>query len=503
MRVIPRLVPAIILLVVLGAATCAPAGSSSRPSAAPERPPNIVFIMVDDLGYGEIEPYGQTRIQTPSLSRMAEEGMRFTQFYSASTVCAPARSSLMTGQHTGRTPIRGNKEHLPIGQEPLPAGTMTVARMLKDAGYVTGIFGKWGLGYPGSEGVPTRHGFDEFYGYLDQRRAHHFYPEFLFRGEEREVLAGNRVMPKENTVGSGWPIERGTYSHDVIAAEGLSFLERHRDVPFFLYLPFTIPHADLDAPEDAFAPYLDANGASIFEEVPFRPTGGRGYAPQEMPRAAFAAMVTRLDRDVGRILDRLRELGLDDNTYVFFTSDNGPHREGGHDPDYFNGNGPLRGYKRDLYEGGIRVPMLVWAPGQVPAGHSSDHVWTLWDVLPTLAGLAGVQPPQGIDGLDMTSAFTGRGTPPRHPHLYWEFHEQGGKQAVRRGDWKAVRLDVVRNPRGPIELYDLATDPGEQRDIAAQHPEIVRQMEAIMVGERTDSELFPALNVVGAQAGRN
>jgi arylsulfatase A len=477
---------ALLIPLILGAAACVPPESSAGDPSPPNRPPNFVFIMADDLGYGDIEPYGQTKIQTPSLSRMAEEGMLFTQFYSASTVCAPARSSLMTGQHTGRTPIRGNKEIMPIGQEPLPAGTMTVAGLLQQAGYVTGIFGKWGLGYPGSEGVPTRHGFDEFYGYLDQRRAHHFYPEFLFRDEEREVLVGNRVMPKERTVGSGWPIEREIYSHDAIAEEALSFIERHRERPFFLYVPFTIPHADLDVPEDAYAPYLDANGESIFEEVPHRPTGGSGYSPQERPRATYAAMVTRLDRDVGRILDTLAELGLDENTIVFFTSD----------------NGPLRGYKRDLYEGGIRVPMLVRWPGRVPAGSTSDHVWTLWDVLPTLAGLAGARAPDGIDGLDMTNAFTRGGPAPQHEHLYWEFHEQGGKQAVRMGDWKAVRLDVIRNPRAPTELYDLSTDLAEEHDVAAQHPEIVREMEAIMVRERTASELFPALNGVGAHNDR-
>jgi arylsulfatase A len=485
-----------VLSLMLSVTACATAGSSPERTAVRTAPPNFVFIMADDLGYGDIEPYGQTLIQTPSLSRMAREGMRFTQFYSASTVCAPARSSLMTGQHTGRTPIRGNKEIMPIGQEPLPAEAVTVAEVLREAGYATGAFGKWGLGGPGTEGVPTRQGFDEFYGYLDQRRAHFFYPEFLFRGEEREPLQGNRVRPSERAVGAGWVVERGVYSHDAIAAEALAFIDRNRDRPFFLYLPFTIPHAELEAPEDAFAPYLDASGQSVFREVPY---AGEGYGPQAKPRAAYAAMVTRMDRDVGRILDRLNELGIAENTFVFFTSDNGPHREGGHDPDFFNGTGPLRGYKRDLYEGGIRVPMLVWGPGRVPSGLVSDHVWTLWDVMPTLAGLAGARVPEGIDGLDMASSFTARGPAPQHEHLYWEFHEQGGKQAVRKGDWKAVRLDIVRNPRAPIELYDLAADLAEQHDIAVLHPEIVREMEEIMVRDRTASELFPALDVVGAR----
>ena len=494
MSITPGRYRALRALLIAGAAACAPGGSSPVDRVAPTRPPNLVFIMADDLGYGDIEPYGQTRIRTPNLSRMAREGVRFTQFYSASTVCAPARSSLMTGQHTGHTPIRGNREVLPLGQEPLPAAAITVAEVLRQAGYVTGAFGKWGLGGPGTEGAPTRQGFDEFYGYLDQRRAHFYYPEFLFRGEQRETLPGNRVRPSEQAVGAGWALQRGIYSHDAIAREALAFIDRNRHRPFFLYVPFTIPHAELQAPDDAYSPYVDAHGESIFPETPYP---GQHYGPQARPRATYAAMVTRMDRDVGRIIDRLQELGLADKTYVFFTSDNGPHREGGHDPDFFDGNGPLRGDKRDLYEGGIRVPMLVWAPGRVPAGRTSNHVWTLWDALPTLAGLAGAPVPDHIDGLDMTNALTGRAPAPQHEFLYWEFHEQGGKQAVRQGDWKAVRLDLTSNPRTPIELYDLAVDPGEQRDVAAQHPRIVRDLEAIMIREHTNSAVFPALNGVG------
>jgi arylsulfatase A len=477
------------LLLGIALTSCAPAGAARTGSTPQDRPPNIVFIIADDLGYGDVGAYGQQKIRTPRLDEMARGGTRFTQFYAGSPVCAPSRSVLMTGQHSGHTPIRGNKEVDPIGQEPLPGASVTLAEVLREAGYATGAFGKWGLGPPGSEGAPIRQGFDYFFGEIDQRRAHFYYPEFLFRGDERVPLP-NRIRPDPNTVGAGWAIERGVYSHDAIADEALAFISQHRDEPFFMYVPFTIPHAELQAPEDAYAPYLDASGKSIFPETPFP---GAHYGPQPMPHATYAAMVSRMDRDVGRILDRLRELGLDRNTLVFFTSDNGPSVEGGSDPEFFDSNGPFRGAKRDVYEGGIRVPMIAWGPGRVPAGQTSDHVWTLWDVLPTFADLAGARAPAGIDGLDMAPAL--RGAPaPRHPFLYWEFHEQGGKQAVRQGNWKAVRLNVIANRRAPLELYDLATDPAEERDVAAAHPEIVREMERIMEREHTPSRVFPALD---------
>jgi arylsulfatase A len=481
--------PALVATVLCLLGACAPLGGRRAPSAQGGRPPNIVFIIADDLGYGDVGSYGQQKIRTPRLDEMARGGTRFTQFYAGSPVCAPSRSVLMTGQHSGHTPIRGNKEMNPIGQEPLPGPAVTLAELLRDAGYATGAFGKWGLGGPGSEGAPTRQGFDEFFGELDQRRAHFYYPEFLFRGDDRVPLP-NRVRPEPNTVGAGWGLERNVYSHDVIADEALAFITRHRAEPFFLYVPFTIPHAELQAPEDAFAPYLDASGRSIFPETAFP---GAHYGPQPMPHAAYAAMVSRMDRDVGRILDRLRELGLDRNTIVFFTSDNGPSIEGGSDPDFFDSNGPLRGFKRDVYEGGIRAPMIAWGPGRVPEGRTSDHVWAMWDVLPTLTSLAGARARAGIDGLDMSDALRGAAAP-THPFLYWEFHEQGGKQAVRQGSWKGVRLDATANRDGPLELYDLATDLGEQRNVAAAHPEIVRELARIMAREHTPSSVFPALD---------
>ena len=459
-------------------------------TAAAQRPPNIVLIVADDLGYGDIAPYGQQLIHTPNLERMAREGTRFTQFYAGSAVCAPSRAVLMTGVQTGRNPIRGNKEY-PGGQQPLPAGTVTLARLLQQRGYATGAYGKWALGGPGTEGTPTRQGFDAFFGYLDQSRAHFYWPEWLDRNDGEHVpLPGNRVrrpdVPANARIpdGAGWPVTKGTYSHDAIADSALAFITDHRARPFFLYVPFTLPHAELTAPDSTLRPYLDANGKSIFPETPFP---GARYGPQPMPRATYAAMVSIVDRDVGRILERLRALGLADNTIVLFTSDNGPHREGGHDPDFFDGNGPLRGIKRDLYEGGVRVPMIAWAPGRVPAGRTSDHVWGMWDLLPTLGALAGAPAPRDVDGLSMVSALTGRGTPPTHEWLYWEFYEQGSSQAVRMGRWKAVRKPMLT---GPMELYDLDTDLGERHDVAAAHPDVVARVERVMREAHHPSDLW-------------
>ena len=470
-------------LLVAGCITFAGCAQSGDPAPEVERRPNLIIVMADDLGWGDIQPNGQEKILTPSLVRMANEGTRFTAFYAGSTVCAPSRSVLMTGQHTGRTPIRGNREAQPIGQAPLPGSAVTLAEVLKDAGYATGIFGKWGLGPPDSEGLPTRQGFDEFFGYLDQRRAHFYYPEFLWRNEERVPLP-NRTRPAENTVGAGWAIEKGEYSHDRIATEMLDFIDRHHEEPFFLYVPFTIPHAEIDAPADAFAPYLNEQGESIFPETPFP---GAHYGPQPMPHAAYAAMVSRMDRDVGRILDRLQQYGIDDNTIVLFTSDNGPSVEGGSDPEFFRSGGPFRGLKRDLYEGGIRAPMIAWAPGRIPAGRVSDFPWAMWDILPTFAELAGAGVPAEVDGLSMTALLTAAAAPPEHEYLYWEFYERGSAQAARFESWKAVRKPMFT---GEIELYDLAGDPGETVDVADQHPEVIARMAQIMEEAHVPSPMW-------------
>lgn len=460
--------------------------------------PNIIYILADDLGYGDLGSYGQPDIQTPNLDRMAEEGMRFTQHYSGSTVCAPSRAVLMTGLHSGHAPIRGNREIMPIGQYPLQFGTVTLPKILNDAGYATGGFGKWGLGYPGSEGMPTLQGFDRFFGLLCQRRSHFFYPEFLFDDQKGRPL--RRVYLEENKVenadrenflrpGSGPPITRGQYSADVITEEALDFIEQNRDGPFFLYYPTQIPHASLTVPEETLSMYLDEDGESIFTEEPLYPYGS--YTVQRTPRAAYAAMVTHLDKHVGMIMDKLNELNIADNTLIIFTSDNGSYTEGGYHYTMHNSNGPLRGGKRDLYEGGIRVPMIAWWPGTIEAGKTNDHISSFQDMMPTFAELAGTPSPPGIDGITMVPTLLGKENQPEHTYLYWEFHAQGGRQAVRMNNWKTVRHDVRANRGSPIELYDLKNDIGEEHDLANQHPEIVRKMRRFMHEAHVPSHVFP------------
>jgi arylsulfatase A-like enzyme len=428
------------------------------------RPPNIIFILADDLGYGDLGCYGQKRIQTPRLDRMAAEGLRFTQVYAGSTVCAPSRSVLMTGQHTGHTRIRGNARH------PLLTEDLTVAEVLKTAGYRTGLIGKWGLGEADSTGAPNRQGFDYFFGYLNQRHAHNYYPTFLWRNEARVSL--RNTVPNEDAEGSGVSNNKLEYSHDLIAAEALKFIEDHRRRPFFLYLAFTLPHANNEAREKGM-------------EVPELGS----YADKDWPEAqkAHAAMITRLDRDVGRVLARLKELGLDRQTIVFFSSDNGPHREGGNDPEFNDSNGGWRGIKRDLYEGGIRVPMIVRWPGRVPAGAVSRQVWSFADFLPTAAELAGAKLAHRIDGISFLPAILGKNREQKqHAYLYWEFYERPSAQAVRMGDWKGVAIPFG----GPLELYNLKDDPGEQHNIAERHPEIVAKIRATMKEAHTPSPLW-------------
>jgi arylsulfatase A len=460
-------------------------------------PPNIIYILADDLGYGDIAAFGGEYIQTPNLDRMADEGMKFTDHYSGSTVCAPARSVLMTGLHTGRTPIRGNREVMPIGQHPLPEGTVTLPGLLQEAGYATGGFGKWGLGYPESEGMPSLQGFDIFFGFLGQRRAHFYYPEFLFRdvrGQELErvYLEGNEVVDDpERRPGSGRPVSAGQYAPDVKHEEALAFMEENRDHPFFLYIPSQIPHASLEVPEEYLQYYLDENGESIFEEEHI-PQGH--YVDQPMPKAYYAAMVTYLDHQVGDIMEKLMELGIAENTLIIFTSDNGSYSEGGYHYSMLNSNAPFRGGKRDLYEGGIRVPTIAWWPGTVEAGSISGHISGFQDMMPTFSELAGIDSPEETDGLSMVPTLTGQGTQQVHDYLYWEFHEQGGKQAVRKGDWKAVRLNVRENRNSPIELYNLADDPAEVNDISGEYPEIAEEMDRLIRESHVPSDVFPLFN---------
>ena len=434
---------------------------------ASARKPNIIFVLADDLGYGDLVCYGQKKFATPNIDKLATGGVRFTQVYAGAPVCAPSRCSLLTGLHTGHAFIRGNK---PGGGVPLRADPedITVAEVLKLAGYATGGFGKWGLGLENTTGDAQKKGFDEWFGYLDQTQAHNYYPDYLIHNSERVPLDGRQ------------------YSHDLIVKSAFDFIRQNEEKPFFLYLAVTIPHASLEVPEDSLKKYLGK-----FPETPFR---GNSYASQAAPHAAYAAMIDRLDGNVGQMMALLKELGIDDNTIVFFTSDNGPHREGGGDPDFFDSNGPLRGGKRDLYEGGIREPMIARWPGRIKPDTTSKQVWAFWDFLPTAAEIAGVKSPTGIDGISMLPALLGK-EQKSHDYLYWEFHERGFQQAIRMGDWKAVRLAAGR----PLELYDLATDVGEEHNVASQHAHVVAKIDEILKSCRTDSKLWPS----NAPASRN
>lgn len=414
--------------------------------------PNIIFIMADDLGYADVGCFGQKLIKTPNIDRIAAEGVKFTQFYSGCTVCAPARSCLMTGQHTGHTWIRGNFGKKPEGRIPLRDEDVTVAEVLKKAGYATGIVGKWGLGEPETAGIPNKQGFDFWFGYLNQRHAHSYYPDYLWKNEEQYPLPDNR---------DGRGLQ---YSHDLMTREALAFIERSKDKPFYLYVAYTIPHAKLEVPSDQ--PYSNESWT------------------QEQKN--YAAMITRMDTDIGKLMKLLRTEGLDEETLVFFTSDNGGTFQVGDKPGLFASNGPLRGKKTLLYEGGIRVPMAARWPGRIKPGTTSEQVWAMWDFLPTAAELAGARPPESIDGISMVNALLGQ-PQKSHEFLYWEFHEgKGLAQAVRMGDWKAVR------PGGkPIELYDLGNDLGEQNNVATQHPEIVARIETYLKNARTESPHWP------------
>jgi arylsulfatase A-like enzyme len=436
--------------------------SSPAGDAVQARKPNIVLILADDLGYGDIGPYGQKHILTPNLDRLAAQGRRFTQAYAGAAVCAPSRSVLMTGLHTGHTAVRAN-----AGTIPLRAEDVTVAEVLQGAGYATGGFGKWGLGDAGSAGVPTTQGFKEFFGYLHQIHAHTYFPEFLWHNDRKYPLQGN--------ANGG----RGEYSADLIAENALRFIREHRDQPFFLYAAFTLPHGRFEVPND-------------------EPYGSRDW-PQ--PEKNFASMVTRLDGYVGRILALLAELKLDRETVVFFSSDNGGVSGEGHDVQRFRSNGPFRGEKATLYEGGIRVPMIVRWPGRVAENTTSDVPWAFWDFLPTVASLAGTRAPDGIDGVSMLPAIVAAGAGASGPgtrdkenvrdFFYWEhqtfdrqksaLREAAMIQAVRMGDWKAVRL----KPGAPLELYDLKRDVGETSDVAAAHPDLVARIETYLKTART------------------
>ncbi|MFO0849545.1 MAG: arylsulfatase [Gemmataceae bacterium] len=445
-------------------------GFASRLTAAP---PNVVLIVADDLGCYELGCYGQTLIRTPHIDRLAAGGMKFTQFYAGNAVCAPSRCCLMTGKHAGHATVRNNKEAQPEGQFPIRADDVTVAELLKARGYATAAIGKWGLGMFGTPGDPLKHGFDAFYGYNCQRHAHTHYPTYLYRNAARFPLPGN-----DGKTGD-------TYSHDLFEQEALAFLTANKARPFFLFLPVTVPHVAVQVPADSLAEYRGKLGDDPAYD------GKKGYQPHPAPHAGYAAMVTRLDRTVGRVVDKLKELGLEKDTLVLFTSDNGPtHNVGGADSAFFRSAGPLRGLKGSLYEGGIRVPLVAYQPGTVPAGKTCDLPTYFPDVLPTLCELAGAAVPTGVDGLSLVPTLTGRGDQRAHDFLYWEFPGYGGQQAVRAGNWKAVRQNLGKGAV-KTELYDLAADPGEKADVAAGNPDVLGRLEQLMAGQHVRSADFP------------
>jgi len=472
-------------------------------STAADRPPNVVFIIADDLGWGDLGCYGQQKIRTPNLDRMASEGLRLNRHYSGNAVCAPSRCVLMTGKHPGHAWIRNNKEMKPEGQEPVGKSELLLPEILKAAGYATGGFGKWGLGGPGTEGEPLKQGFDRWYGYNCQAVAHSFYPPKLWDNDQQVVInevpvpGHGKLAPDEDPSNPASYVRFSgrTYSADLIAEASRQFIRDHKDQPFYCFVPSTVPHLALHVPADSLAEYQGQ-----WEDPPY--PGGRGYTPHFTPRAAYAAMITRMDREIGRLMALVKELGLDEHTIFVFTSDNGPlyDKLGGTDCEFFNSHGGLRGRKGSLYEGGFRVPGIVRWAGKIKPG-VSDRITGFEDWLPTvldLAGLKGKTPP-GLDGISFAATLRGEAQPARD-FLYREFPAYGGQQSLHMGPWKLVRQNLIQGKgkgkkakAGPatLELFDLANDPHEEKDVAAQNPEVVEKMRAIMKAQHTPSAIFP------------
>ena len=489
-------------LIVLLAAGLA---STGLQAAEPAAKPNIIFILADDLGWGDLGSYGQKIIQTPTLDHLAAEGMKFTRHYAGSPVCSPSRCVLITGKHPGHAFVRDNYEIGPWysfqGQMPIPAREPSLAAALKSVGYATGAFGKWGLGAVGSSGDPLKQGFDHFFGFNDQRHAHNYYPQYLIDDQGRLPLPGNaNVVLKE-----GLSLPKGAdpddpasyasfigkeYAPDLCRERALQFVRQNKDQPFFLYYPTTVPHLALQVPEDSLNQYKGKLGDQPYP-------GGKGYLPQQYPRAAYAAMITRLDSDIGKLARLVKDLGLEEKTIFIFTSDNGAvYPLGGYEPVYFHSNDELHGYKGDIYEGGLREPLIVRWKGHVPAGTTSDFVSGFEDWFPTLLDLAGAPEakPKNLDGISLAPTLLGAKQPAR-PFLYREFHGYGGQQCVYAGDWKLLRRNLLRarnRPAAPTtELYNLAVDPAERDNVAAAHPDVVIKLEKIMREQHTLSKEFP------------
>ncbi|MBD2756809.1 arylsulfatase [Spirosoma validum] len=462
--------------------------------------PNIIYIYADDMGYAELGCYGQQKIRTPNLDQIAREGMRFTQHYTSMPVCAPARCMLLTGKHGGHSYIRGNYEmggfpdSLEGGQMPLYPGAFTIGRMLQQSGYTTACIGKWGLGMANTTGNPNEQGFDYFYGYLDQKQAHNFYPTHLWENGKPDklnnpVIDVHRKLTPETATPEAFAYYRGKeYAIDKMAQKAQAFVREHKNSPFFLYLPFTVPHASLQAPEAAVQEYVGKFGDKGTVEQPY--LGQKGYASTPYPRATYAGMITYMDKQVGALMQLLKELKLDENTIVMFSSDNGATFNGGVEAAYFNSVGKLRGLKMDVYEGGIREPMLARWPGKIKAGQVTDHVSVQFDLLATLAELVSYKQPVKTDGISFLPTLLGQSvSQKKHAYIYWEYPEKGGQLAIRLGNWKAVKTGIRKNRKGPWEVYDLSNDEGETTNVAAQHPDLITQFDAIVAREHIPAHI--------------
>jgi arylsulfatase A-like enzyme len=431
------------------------AASTLLPAAELPEKPNIIYVMVDDLGYGELGCFGQQKIKTPNIDRLASQGTRFTSYYAGCTVCRPSRLALWTGMHTGHTAINSNASYIFQPED------VTISELLQQAGYVTGGVGKWAMGGVGTSGHPNKNGFDFWMGYLDQGEAHNYYPTHLWRNDQKVPLAGN-VLSDDPKARGRVASKRTTYSHDLMTEAALDFVRQNHEQPFLLHVHWTIPHANNEGGR------VTGDGMEV-------PDHGI-YADRDWPSTAKgqAAMIARMDGDVGRLVTLLRDLKIDHKTLLIFTSDNGPHSEGGHNHEFFDANGPLRGYKRDLYEGGIREPMIAWWPGVVEAGGTCDEPLAFWDFMPTACELAGIDSSKASDGISFVPSLVGRGQR-SHEFLFWKY---GPKEAIRMGNWKGVRI----KPNRPLELYDLQSDIGESQDVSAEHPDLVARLTKLMAG---------------------
>ncbi len=453
------------------------------PAAGQKRKPNIIYIYADDMGYGELGAYGQKKIKTPFLDQLAAEGVRFTQHYTSTPVCAPARCMLLTGRHGGHSFIRGNYElggfadDQEGGQMPLPEGTLTIANVLKSGGYATGAVGKWGLGIAGSSGHPNRQGFDYFYGYLDQKQAHNYYPTHLWENDQWDTLRNSYIevhrKPPANPSDKDFGYYKGKdYAIDKMAEKARQFISKHQDEPFFLYVPFTIPHVSLQVHDAEVQQY-----AGQFDETPY--LGEKGYAATQYPLATYAAMITYLDKQVGNIVSYIKELGLDEHTIILFSSDNGPTFNGGVNKEFFNSSGGFRGGKAEVYEGGIRVPFIARWPGKIPAGSVSEKLSVQYDMFATFSEIAGIPAPPN-DGISLWPEMIGIGPVAAREYLYFEFPEKGGQLAIRFETYKAVKMNLKTDRNAPWELYDLEADPGETKNIASNHLGLIQRLDAIV-----------------------